>query len=133
MAYFNLAPGWGLVYSFPYDVPSLMFFSLGVYLVIGNRLWLYYLMFPIAVFNRETACFLTIFFVIWNLEQVGGGGRAFARKNLFTLGGHLLAQAILWLGVKITLAHLFVTNQGADSSMHGHFFSIRCSSTCMNS
>jgi hypothetical protein len=62
MAYFNLAPGWGLRYTFPYDVPSLTFFSLGVYLVVSNRNWLYYIVYPIAVLNRETICFLTIFF-----------------------------------------------------------------------
>lgn len=125
MAYFNLAPGWGLSYSFPYDVPSLMFFSLGVYLIVSNRLWLYYLMFPIAVFNRETTCFLTIFFVIWNLDQARDRASTISRKNLFSLGGHVLAQAILWLAVKVTLAHLFAGNQSADTSVNGHFFSIR--------
>src|SRR5205823_7305440 len=39
MAYADLAPAWGLAYSFPYDTPSLMRFCLGVYLVVCGRDW----------------------------------------------------------------------------------------------
>jgi hypothetical protein len=74
MAYANLAPGWGLAYSFPYDTPSLMLFCVGVYLVVSGRNWLYYLLYPIAVLNRETICFLTFFFCDLEVAAAAGAG-----------------------------------------------------------
>ena len=110
MAYANLAPGWGLAYSFPYDTPSLMLFCVGVYLVVSGRDWLYYLLYPIAVLNRETICFLTIFFVIWKWQQLRAREGRVTRQDTVKLGAHGLAQAAIWIGLKVWLAHRFAGN-----------------------
>jgi len=110
MAYANLAPGWGLAYSFPYDTPSLMLFCVGVYLVVSGRNWLYYLLYPIAVLNRETICFLTIFFVIWKWQELRAREGRVTRQHTVKLAAHGLAQAAIWVGLKVWLAHRFAAN-----------------------
>ncbi len=110
MAYFNLAPSWGLGYTFPYDTPSLLFFCIGVYLVVSGRDTLYYLLYPIAVLNRETICFLTVFFLIWQWQEARAGDGRVTRKDALRLAWHGLAQAAIWIGLKLWLAHKFAAN-----------------------
>ena len=110
MTYANLAPGWGLGYSFPYDTPSLMFFCLGLYLVVSGKDWLYYILYPIAVLNRETICFLTVIFVIWRWQELRARAGGVTRKAALRLAGHGVVQAGIWVGLKIWLAHRFAAN-----------------------
>src|SRR5258708_6745182 len=110
MTYANLAPGWGLGYSFPYDTPSLMFFCLGIYLVVSGKDWLYYVLYPIAVLNRETICFLTIFFVIWKWQELRTREGRGTGKDALRLAAHGVVQAAIWIGLKIWLAHRFAGN-----------------------
>lgn len=110
MAYFNLAPGWGLNYTFPYDTPSLMFFCVGVFLVVSGQDWLYYLLFPIAVLNRETICFLTVFFLIWKWQELRARDGKVTRSDALKLAAHGLAQAAIWIGLKLWLMHRFAAN-----------------------
>lgn len=112
MAYFTLAPGWGLRYTLPYDVPSLMFFCLGVYLVISKRDWLYYVIYPIAVLNRETICFLTVFFLVWRWQELKTRVAKVTLKDALPLAAHGAAQAAIWLAIKIWLTHRFAANPG---------------------
>ena len=119
MAYFDLAPGWGLAYSFPYDVPSLFFFSLGVYLTVANKLWLYYLVYPLAALNRETICFLTLFFLIWKWRESRGRLESSSRIKQLQLLAHAAAQAAIWIGVKIYVAHLYAGNP-VEGAGQGH-------------
>src|SRR6202041_941288 len=72
MAYFSLILPYGLNYTLPYDAPSLFFFSLCISLIIRRKLLLYYPCFILAVFNRETICFVTLFFLIWEFFRVDG-------------------------------------------------------------
>jgi hypothetical protein len=126
MAYFNLAPGWGLSYTFPYDLPSLMFFCIGIYLIVSNRLLLYYLLFPLAVLNRETICFLTIFFVIWNVQQIRERGGTLSRRQLSPIMLHVLAQVVIWITIKAWLAHMFASNPVATfAATKGSIFTFR--------
>lgn len=126
MAYFNLAPSWGLSYTFPYDLPSLMFFCVGIYLIVSNRLWLYYLMFPLAVLNRETICFLTIFFVIWNVQQMRERAGKVSLKEASPLMLDVLVQAVIWIAIKAWLAHKFAANPVATfAATKGSIFTFR--------
>jgi hypothetical protein len=86
----------------PYDLPSLFFFSACIYAVLARKFPLYYLLFSLAVFNRETCIFLIPFFAIclW-LEN----------KNIsWKLGAHVAAQASIWLAIKLWLLHLYANN-----------------------
>jgi hypothetical protein len=111
MAYFDLAPSWGLGYTFPYDTPSLLFFCVGVFLVVSGRDWLYYVLFPIAVLNRETICFLTVFFLIWKWQELRARDGKVTSQDALRLAGHGLAQAAIWIALKLWLAHRFAANQ----------------------
>ena len=119
MAYFDLAPGWGLAYSFPYDVPSLFFFSIGVYLTVVQKSWLYYLVYPLAALNRETICFLSIFFLIWKWQESRGRLASWSRNKQLQLFAHAAAQAAIWIGVKIYVAHLYAGNP-VEGAGQGH-------------
>ena len=111
MAYFDLAPSWGLGYTFPYDTPSLMFFCIGVYLVVSRRDVLYYLIYPIAVLNRETICFLTVFFLVWKWQEMRARDGKLTAKDTLRLVGHGVAQGAIWIALKLWLAHRFAANQ----------------------
>jgi hypothetical protein len=112
MAYFNLAPAaWELNYTYPYDVPSLMFFCLAVYLVVSGKDWIYYLLFPIATLNRETTCFLTLFMLVWKWRELRARECALTVKDWLTLAAHGVVQIAIWLALKLWLAHHFASNQ----------------------
>jgi hypothetical protein len=110
MAYFTLAPGWGLRYTFPYDVPSLMFFCIGAYLTVSERDWLYYVVYPIAVLNRETICFLTVFFLIWKWQELKSRADRVTWRQTLSLVAHGAAQAAIWIAVRLWISHRFATN-----------------------
>ena len=61
---FNYGPhnAWG--FWLVYDIPSLLLFTLGLYLLYREMWLLYYPLFILATFNRETTCFLTIIFAL---------------------------------------------------------------------
>jgi hypothetical protein len=41
-------------FIFPYDMLSMFFFTLGIYLIQRNKIWMLFILFPIATLNRET-------------------------------------------------------------------------------
>jgi hypothetical protein len=106
MVMFNLSLSYGLGYTLPYDIPSLFFFCLCFYLVLTRKYLLYYLAFIVATFNRETTCFLTLFFLIceWlalKENPLRGKGKLIA---------HVFVQLVIWVGIKSYLTHLFRGN-----------------------
>jgi hypothetical protein len=87
-----------------------MFFCLGVYLVVSGRDWLYYVAYPVATLNRETVCFLTLFFLVWKWrEWVARDGRL-TGKDWMKLAGHGIVQGAIWVALKVWLARQFVAN-----------------------
>jgi hypothetical protein len=111
MSYFNLIMMYTLTYTLPYDLPSLFFFCVGINLILRNRMWIYYPVFVAAVFNRETVCFLTVFFAAWTWFQEESD----TRRKVWKIMPHVLAQAAIWLAIKVYLYHLYLHN-GADNS-----------------
>ncbi len=107
MAYFNLSLAYTNNYTYPYDLSSLFFFCLGIYLVLARKLWIYYPVFVLGVFNRETICFLTFFFCIsewFHFQPLG------VSQRLMKLAPHAVAQGLLWLGIKFALFRLYAHN-----------------------
>jgi hypothetical protein len=118
MAQLQLSSSWGES-VLPYDVPALFFFSLSIYLVISRRFWAYYLLFPFAVLNRETACFITVFFVVWEwVRRSDLDGKA----RLLRLAPHVVVQMIIWLAIKVHFAHVFAHNPTEDGGVAGGLF-----------
>jgi hypothetical protein len=104
MAYFQFPLVFGLDFLLPYDLPSLFFFCACLYCVISRRMLLFYLFFVAGTFNRETICMATLFLAIWGWEERQG------RRDTLVLSGHVLAQAAIWIVVKLYLHHLFAAN-----------------------
>ena len=122
MAHLLLASTWGPSYPVPYDVPSLAFFSLGIYLIGSRRWFLYYFFFTFAVFNRETACFLTVFFAMWEWTRLSEAGLS-VRSRLLQIVPAVSVQAILWLLIKAHLTHKYALNP-RESGLTGGLFSM---------
>jgi hypothetical protein len=92
MAYFNFILPVGENYLLPYDVPSLGFFAVGMAAIVLDKRWLFYPVFALACCNRETACFLSVLFVIayWHRGERRGA-----------LAAELLAQIAIWTSIYV--------------------------------
>ncbi|MDQ3815403.1 MAG: DUF2079 domain-containing protein [Armatimonadota bacterium] len=85
-----------------WDVPAIFFFVLGLVLMRRQQWRLYYLVFLLACFNRETSCFLIL---ACALLQWG-------RQPTRWLAWNLALQGALWLAVKALLTRIFLHNPG---------------------
>ena len=92
---------------YPSDLPSVLFFTLGLLLLHRRRWSLYYPMFVLATFNRETTVFLPLVLVLTNL----------GRARLGSLVAHAGAQAAIWLGVRWILHERYGANPGLGGSL----------------
>jgi len=122
MALLELSSSFGLMYTLPYDVPALFFFAFSIYLIVSGRRWAFYLLFPLAVLNRETACFATVFFAIWEWVRLSDAG-AVTWTKVRKIAPVVVLQAIVWIAIKIYLVHLFGHNsvEGGGANTGGLF------------
>lgn len=86
----------------PYDIPAALFFVLGLCAMDARRHLAFYVLFVLACVNRETACFLTLAFLLRNVRRDTAGA----------LAAHVGAQALIWLAIKATLTWVFRDNPG---------------------
>ena len=97
---------------FIYDLPSLAFFSLGIYLIyFRSSKWLFVLLFVVATVNRETTLFLLMFYLLQEYQVAAflpGWNRILA-----VLRGSwiVLPLALLWLGWHRWVEAHFASNQ----------------------
>jgi hypothetical protein len=92
--YFNLP-------YYPYDIPSVLFFTVGMQ-VIYQRRWLwFYPLFVAATLNRETSIFLTVVTVLVLYDQ-------YRPRTLALLAGSQLA---IWLALKGALWMIYRDNR----------------------
>ena len=92
--YFNLP-------YYPYDIPSVMFFTLGL-ILIHNRNWRwFYPLFAVATLNRETSIFLAVVTVFSLFDEYSW------RKLVLLLG----SQALIWGAIKVALWALYQQNR----------------------
>lgn len=87
---------------YPYDTPAILFFVLGLNAIYEKKWLWFYPVFIAATLNKESACFLTMVFLItsWNKEK----------PKVILL--HYLAQVAIWLSIKAVLTYLFRNNSG---------------------
>jgi hypothetical protein len=100
-----------LRFFYPSDIPSILFFVLGLIALLRRRTTWYYLIFILAVFNRETGCFLALAMLLlqWDSRRIG------------RLALHLAAQGVIWLGIKWLLGRWFAGNLGAGTFERHHW------------
>lgn len=111
----------GAVY-YPYDIPSVLFFSLGLILLYKKNWFLYYPLFLVATFNRETTIFLTLIYLV----------TAFEKKKIAPVLSHCLAQAVIWLSVKMLLAALYANNPGPGAFVNFFYVNLALAANPVN-
>lgn len=93
-------------YSYVYDLVTLFLFTLGLALMARNKWLLFFLIYTLACFNKETTILLTMLFVIYfwccSMSRLD--------KPLFTR--LLLVQIGIFLGVRLVLFYFFHDNPG---------------------
>lgn len=94
-------------FSFPYDLPSMMFLGWGLYLVLTDQfLWLLPL-FVLATWNRETSLFIILARAAIALSRNGTWRlKKIQRKDVF----ELLTLGILWCAITGYLHHKYAAN-----------------------
>jgi hypothetical protein len=91
---------------YPWDMPSVLFFTMGLILLYQKKWIYYYPLFIAATFNRETTCFLTFVYLF----------TAIGRSPFKRVGLHCAFQLLIWLSIKYFLYQLYSENPG-----HGVF------------
>jgi hypothetical protein len=121
MALIQIAAAYPPEITLPYDVPALFFFAVSIYLIVSGRRWPFLAIFPVAVLNRETICFATFFFIIWEWVRLGEEGAA-ASSRVRRIAPAVVLQAVVWLVIKIYLVRVFGHNPiDGDVQAHGLF------------
>ena len=110
----------GLYYV--YDIPSVFFFTLGLLLLYKRRWLLFYPVFLLATFNRETTCFLTLIYLLTSFRRARSqesGARSqesgvwpqrideSSNCRIIVPIAHCLAQFAIWCLVKYSLSALY--------------------------
>lgn len=86
--------------GYMYDFPELMFFIVAFVLILRSHWPLYYLIFPLAVLNKEMGFFIILFFAVLKFKEMP--------KPVFW--GHIAAQFIIGLAILIFVRILFADN-----------------------
>ena len=82
---------------YPYDTPSILFFTVGLILILERKWLLIYPLFVFATLNRETSIFLAAM----------TGLIGFTRPTLGRTAAHVLAQCCLWIVIKWGLFEMY--------------------------
>ena len=95
-----------------YDIPTLTFYCVALSLYINKRYNLFYCVYLLATFNRESTCFITITILLIHFKFDNIRSLKFIiRKNLFLLK-HLFIQSLLWTSIIIIIRHMVSENPG---------------------
>ncbi len=94
-----------------YDFPALMFFTLGMYLIVKRRWMLFYPAFVIGMLNKETMVLLAI-----AIPVVLNG--VMDRRALYL---HAAGVAAIGIAIRVALFAAFSSNPGADVWLHLHW------------
>ena len=85
---------------YPWDIPSLLFFTLGLISLYEQKWQWYYPLFVVATFNRETTYFLSLLYLL----------TAIGKTSWRTMALHTSAQLLLWGAIKLLLYRLYLDN-----------------------
>lgn len=99
---YNLILNRVLALRYPSDIPSILFFTLGLVLLHRRNWVLFYPLLAVATLNRETSCFLTVAYV----------AVALGREKGTRIALQVCAQLLLWCAIKYWLHLLYLSNPG---------------------
>lgn len=87
---------------YPYDIPQILFFTIGLYMIITKKMSLFIPLFILCTFNRETSAFL-IPMVLF------AGKKNIFRENRLIL--YIILLFVIWISIKVFL-HAVIPNPG---------------------
>ena len=101
--------GAGLYY--PYDIPSLTFFTAGIILFLQKKWLWFYPVFILACLNRESACFITMggFLLTFQIGETKFVDFLKSNRKVIT---QVIVQASIWLALRLILSYTFRNNPG---------------------
>lgn len=95
-----------------YDIHTLFFFCLAIYLFINKNYIFFYVIFAIATINRESTCFITISIALLLLQFKFDYKLKKIFKSNSYLAKHLLFQTTIWLFVVLLIRWLLRDSPG---------------------
>ena len=103
-------------YSYPYDFPSLAFFTAGLYYLYRRQYLPLFLVVLLGTFNRETTLFLIGLYFIDSATVVDSNGHETSRFDLRLISWPRLALlCFTWIAIKLSLKHIFAGNNTSES------------------
>ena len=96
-------------YCWMYDLLGIAFFSLGLLLILKRQWTAYLIMFTVATFNRETTCFLTLFYLALEIRK----------ENWRKVVGFCAVQGVIWLAIKLFLCSYYSGRTNIDDITEG--------------
>ena len=116
---FLLIPvGWNYIFLnsifHSYDLPSLFFYCLCLYLFLRKKYLPFYIIFAASTLNRESTCFISISIALLLAKFDSNYGLKDNFIRNFSLMRHLLAQVILWF-LMVLLISWFVKDSPGQS------------------
>ena len=104
-------------YSYPYDIPSLAFFTAGLYYIYTRRFWPLAVVIFLGTFNRETTLFLIGVYLL-DAASTGITDQTSSFRSRFRLHtipwARVALLAAFWVGIQAFLAHAFAHNSRAE-------------------
>jgi hypothetical protein len=111
MSYFHYVMDFGhpccTPFQLPYDLPSMAFFAAGIFLIITDRMPLFYLCFILATLNRESTVFLVVIYILYKSAM----GVSPQLDRLRRVLPHVVALAAIWIAIRIFLHHMYPAAQ----------------------
>jgi hypothetical protein len=120
-------------YSYPYDMPSLAFFAGGLLAIYTRRFLPLAAILFFGTMNRETTLFLIGIYILDSASRdlPGLAQERMALRERFSLSqvrwGRVAALLLIWLAVKLTIAHHFAHNDNSENFVRfwGNFGRLR--------
>lgn len=107
---------------YPYDTPSVLFFTLGLIFIYKKNWFIYYPLFIVATFNRETTVFLVFVFLFTTIEKNK------VKPVLF----HAFSQVLIWMLIKKYLGDLYGNNPGQGYFINFFYINLSVATNPLN-
>jgi len=104
-----------LVILYPYDLPSVAFFTAGMYCITTRRFWALVPIFTLGCFNRETMLFLIPLFIIdavFSNTSSDAEHESWRRLTRLSTLAQITTLSAIWLAIHIYIQHRFAANHG---------------------
>ncbi len=90
-------------FQLPYDLPSVAFFAVCLYLLIARRIGLFYVWFAFATLNHESSIFLLGIFLLYRSVGI----RNVRSPGLWQLLTQIVSLSAIWIALRFTLLHMY--------------------------